>query len=166
MLNYPKISIPESNGLIVTVFKKLEINLTADLAGLSEPLKLYQIEFASLLDKQYKLKFLVKTYSLVVQDSSLAVWDAMEDILMLLGLISRKLDQLLVTYMSKITIANHTLSLLVIIMSLDNTPLVLEVPPLLSVKRLVTLSILPTLIPMIYTSENLPTVFPEMKPKS
>lgn len=109
MLHYQKTLILEFNGLIVKLFKKLEINLTVDHAGPSELLKLYQIEFVLNLDNNNKLEFPVKIYSLVVLDYFLVVWVVTEDILMPLGLTSKKLDLLLEIFMNKIPIVNHTL---------------------------------------------------------
>jgi hypothetical protein len=108
-------STPEKNGLYAKVSKKSEINLTADHAGLSEQLKLSQIEYVLLLNKKIKPEFLVKIYYLAVLDFSPVVWDVMEDTLMQLGLTLKKLDLLQETYTIKTNIVNHTHSLLVTI---------------------------------------------------
>jgi len=55
-------SIPELLGLNVNQSKKLEINLTVDLVGHSELLKLCLIDYVSLQDKKIKPEFLLKTY--------------------------------------------------------------------------------------------------------
>jgi len=87
-MDYLKILILEMNGLNVKVLEKLEINLTVVLVGLSDLLKLCLIESASVPDKFYKLKFLLKIYYLVVPVFSLVVMDVMEVILKVLGPIS------------------------------------------------------------------------------
>jgi len=62
MLPHPLNSIPELLGLNATQSKKLEIKLTVDLVGHSEPLKPCLIDYVSLLDKKIKPEFLLKTY--------------------------------------------------------------------------------------------------------
>jgi len=63
--------------------KKLEINLTVDLAGLSELLKPCLIDHVLLLDKKIKPEYQLKIYYLAVDFS--AEMDAMEDTQVELG---------------------------------------------------------------------------------
>jgi len=73
----PTISTPELNGLTANLSSKSEINLTVDLVGLSELLKLCLIESVSLPTKPFKLESQLKIYSLVVMNVEM---DVTEDI--------------------------------------------------------------------------------------
>lgn len=68
--------------------EKSETNLTVDLVGLSDLLKLCLTESVSELDKLDKPESLLKIYYLVVKDFSLVDKDVTEDIPKELGLIS------------------------------------------------------------------------------
>jgi hypothetical protein len=94
------------------------------------------------------------------------VWDVMEDILMPLGLTSKKPELLQETYMNKMNIVNHTHLLLVITMLLDNILLAKEPCLLLNVSKNVTLTIKDLNMKTINTLENLFTLSLEMKIKS
>lgn len=59
---YQLTSILETLGQDVNQSKKLEINLTVDLVGLSELLKLCLIDYVLNQDKKIKPEFQLKTY--------------------------------------------------------------------------------------------------------
>lgn len=99
-----------------------------DLVGLLEQSKLFLIESVLPLDKLCKPEFLVKIFYLVVPDSYPVVLDVMEDTPKLPGITSKIQELSLEIYMNKTNTANHTVSLLAITMSKDNTPPVKENP--------------------------------------
>lgn len=95
----------EYNGQNVNPSKKLEINVTVVLVGLSDVLKLFLIESVFLLDKQNKPESLLKTYLLVAHHVE---EDVEEVIQVVLGTISPKQVSLPEIYMIRIHIVNPT----------------------------------------------------------
>lgn len=107
-------SIQEQLGLIVNLSKKSEINLLVVVVGLSELPKLCLIECVLLQTNKFKLESQLKIFSHVVD--LVAVWDVMEVILLLLGVIGTDMVLLPVIFMVILNGVNHTNSHLVLIM--------------------------------------------------
>lgn len=76
----------ENNGPIVNQLKKSETNQLADPVGLSEDVKLFLIDGASLQDKNNKSECLLRTYFHAVIT---VVWDVMEDTTLWYGTTSK-----------------------------------------------------------------------------
>lgn len=95
----------EYNGQNVNPSKKLEINATVVLAGLSDVLKLFLIESVLLLDKSNKPESLLKTYLPVANHVEEDVEEVTQ---VLLGTISLKQVSLPEIYMIRINIVNPT----------------------------------------------------------
>lgn len=78
---------PENNGLNVPLLSDMsEINLTVDLVGPMERLKLLMIDIVLKMEEKIPLYSLLLIRLLVVVSYLVSLWDVMEDKLELLGL--------------------------------------------------------------------------------